>query len=71
VPVSLGRSASVGKAVPLFEAHTLDGPTAALGTRAQYAPSADGSRFLVNLEQERRGTRFYTILNWTRLVDGR
>jgi hypothetical protein len=71
VPVSGGSPLVFGDPVPLFEARTTGGPIAVLGTRAQYAVSADGQRFLLNQEVVEGRTRFFAILNWQQLVERR
>jgi hypothetical protein len=68
VAIAPGPPLTAGSPTPLFEARSLLGPRASLGLRAQYDVSADGGRFLVNLEETEQQTRFFTLLNWQRLV---
>lgn len=65
VPVASGAALEVGSAVPLFRAQMLNGPTTAVGFRAQYDVTPDGQRFLLNVPVEKAQTSSITVvLNW-------
>ncbi len=56
----------VGAAVPLFEAHLLNGPNAGVGFKQQYDVARDGQRFLLNVPLEETASSPITIVvNWT------
>jgi Tol biopolymer transport system component len=62
VPVRSATSLDVGAAVPLFEAHLLQG---GLGIRLQYDVARDGQRFLLNVPVEDAAASSITVvLNW-------
>ena len=66
VPVRSATRLDVGDAVPLFEAHLLNGPSNAPGTRHQYDVARDGQRFLLNVPVEDAAASSITVvLNWT------
>jgi Tol biopolymer transport system component len=66
VPVRSATRLDVGAAVPLFEAHLLNGPSTAPGIRAQYDVARDGQRFLLNVPLEDADASSITVvLNWT------
>jgi Tol biopolymer transport system component len=67
VPVRSGTRLDVGAAVPLFEAHVLNGAINAGGSRIQYDVARDGQRFLLNVPIEDGGVGFsiIVVLNWT------
>ena len=65
VSISGDSAANVGTPHPLFEANFLNGPQVSAGFRAQYEPSADGQRFLINVPIEGSVTVPMTVvLNW-------
>ena len=65
VPVRSGTRLDVGAAVPLFEAHLLNGPTLGPGFRHQYDVARDGQRFLLNVPLEDAADSSITVvLNW-------
>jgi hypothetical protein len=65
VTVKGEKAAEVSTPVPLFEAHLLNGPTVSTGFRAQYEPTRDGRRFLMNVGLEETTPSPITIaLNW-------
>ena len=65
VPVRSATRLDVGDAVPLFEAHLLNGPANAAGTRHQYDVARDGQRFLLNVPLEDADASSITVvLNW-------
>jgi Tol biopolymer transport system component len=74
VPISYGRTGDVviepGTPAPLFEAHTVGGPSSPTGFRQQYDVSSDGQRFLLNLEadNEKAAPPFTVVMNWTALL---
>ena len=56
----------VGVAVPLFEAHLVNGPSNVAGFRQQYDVSRDGQRFMLNVPTEDTPSLPITVvLNWT------
>ena len=66
VPVRSATSLDVGAAVPLFEAHLLNGPTYGPGFRSQYDVARDGQRFLLNVPLDDADASSITVvLNWT------
>jgi hypothetical protein len=66
VPVRSATSLAVGAAVPLFEAHLLNGPSNAPGTRHQYDVAPDGQRFLLNVPLDDAADSSITVVvNWT------
>ena len=65
VPVAAGAALEVGSAVPLFRAEMLNGPTSAVGFRAQYDVTPDGQRFLLNVPvAEAQRPSITVVLNW-------
>ena len=55
----------VGVAVPLFEAHVVNGPLNVTGFRQQYDVSRDGQRFLLNMPIEDAPSLPITVVvNW-------
>jgi dipeptidyl aminopeptidase/acylaminoacyl peptidase len=65
VPVTAGAALEVGSAVPLFRAEMLNGPSTAVGFRAQYDVTPDGQRFLLNVPvAEARRPSITVVLNW-------
>ena len=65
-PVRSATSLDVGAAVPLFEAHLLNGPTYGPGFRSQYDVARDGQRFLLNVPLDDADASSITVvLNWT------
>jgi len=65
VSIISDSAANVRTPHPLFEANFLNGPQVSAGFRAQYEPSADGQRFLINVPIEGTVTVPMTVvLNW-------
>ncbi len=65
VTVKGQKAAEVSTPVPLFEAHLLNGPTVSTGFRAQYEPTRDGRRFLMNVAlEETKASPITVALNW-------
>ena len=65
VPVTTGAALEVGSAVPLFRADMLNGPSTAVGFRAQYDVTPDGQRFLLNVPvAEAQRPSITVVLNW-------
>ena len=66
VSIDGNAAAIAGTPHPLFEARLLNGPQVSAGFRAQYEPSHDGQRFLMNVPVEETITIPMTVvLNWT------
>jgi eukaryotic-like serine/threonine-protein kinase len=62
VPLSSSTGLDVGDAVPLFEAHLLEG---GLGVRLQYDVARDGQRFLLNVPlEDATDSSITVVLNW-------
>lgn len=69
VGVNQGTTFGGAAPVPLFK---LPGDMLALAIVAQYDVSADGQRFLMNLETAAQGQRMITLVsNWTSLLSKR
>ena len=65
VPVKGTTALDVGAAVPLFEAHVLNGPSLAVGFRQQFDVAPDGQRFLLNVPLEDTAAPAITVVvNW-------
>jgi hypothetical protein len=65
-PVTSATRLDVGAAVPLFEAHLLNGPTSGPGLRNQYDVARDGQRFLLNVPlEDATDSSITVVLNWT------
>jgi serine/threonine protein kinase/Tol biopolymer transport system component len=65
VSISGDSAANVGTPHALFEANLLNGPQVSSGFRAQYEPSPDGQRFLMNVPVEGSvAVPMTLILNW-------
>jgi len=72
VPIKGDTAIEVGTAVPLFEAHMLNGPNTAVGFRQQYDVTRDGQRFLINVPlEETTASPITVVLNWTTALSQR
>jgi hypothetical protein len=66
VAIAGDSALETGTAVPLFKARLLNGPTPAVGFRAQYDVASDGQRFLLNVPlEETQASTITVVVNWT------
>ena len=66
VPISGTTTLDPGTPLPLFPARILGGPVPVTGFRAQYAVTADGQRFLLNVPVDQNASMpaITVVLNW-------
>jgi Tol biopolymer transport system component/predicted Ser/Thr protein kinase len=70
VTIKGDKAAEVGTPVSLFEPHLLNGPSVSTGFRAQYEPTRDGRRFLMNVAlEESMPTPITVVLNWPETLE--